>query len=514
MLNNQRGSSIVPLLVGAAAVLGAGLLAAGGIYQAYSGSKHMVTVSTCDDLVQSSLNNIRSLGLASRVQVLKPGRTTIAPEDLWVPPGVNSSDRWPAVNSREIVRPQGSRVEVRSFQLLEGGVSTLNAILNKRNDGFGNTYCESAMGGRYVSDVAPPLMVEDQIPGFVESPRTFLRVQLVDLTTGQVRCPASYPVYVRPPAPATVSPLLQVPADTSDRWAFLVTVTTQYSDPAQPGVTKSCRAQARFQYPALRDEALNQARVQVDLDNPRVCQTTPIGGRVTLSPPGDGVSRGQVHLCRDLSTPGTGGPNCSGGVRPQAFTTSSDPVPCERARFCGRSPDNAEWVLGSGGNWQLRLTYSGLPWGCRGRLDVVAVDPALNRNNVDILGTGTARLPACHQPSCPCGGWTGCPTGGCYECPPPPPPPPPPADDSSGGDSSGTCSGSCCQGCQADAGDISCCRINFGSGDESACNGAVSSVGRTGSCSPGGGCGSNGCNPSSDPGCTAANPGYGYCSDP
>ncbi len=378
--------------------------------------------SACEDLAQSSMNNFRAQGFASEVVPLRAGAVSVQPADKTVLDGLAPQIRWPTGGEVIVSQPSSATPPtVRNFLLIEGGVATLNAILNSN----GVAYCDNALGSRYVSPTQPPLLYETPIPGEVEAPQTFLRIQIVDVATGVASCPASYPFFVKP---ANVDPIdtaiYSLPANVSDRHALRATVTVQYSDPKNPGVRQSCQATADFRYPPLKDSKLNDSTVLVRVNRGGACSAT-TSGTVTLTA-ADTIARGQVLLCRDFSETGTGSRSCSSGPSAGIVVTSSIPVPCERARLCGRLPTSANWD--STGR-VLTLAYSGLPLGCTGEIEVVALDPAGNRNINRIFNrTSATSLPACRTTTCRCNGstttLTGCPARSCPVCPPPPPPPP------------------------------------------------------------------------------------------
>lgn len=385
----------------------------------------------CQDMVDSSFNNLRSLGPVSLIQNLPVGAADIS--GAQTVPGLNPQHRWPTTASaRVVIAAANQRPTVSNYQVLEGAMSSLNAILNSRQDAQGNRYCESVTGGRYVSNPGPPLLVENAIQGYVGAPTTFIRIQLIDLTTGQLSCPSSYPIYLRPRG-NQISPHVQVNSQSTDRYGFQVTITSSYDDLKAPPNTrrKVCSDSSRFVYPKLQDDQLNQLRVEVDVTRApggAVCSNTRATGRATityLAP--NPAQRGTVLLCKDNSVSIPALPACDdgSGARAEPFTKDAHFQPCASATLCGRAPvrvtRNAD---------QISLEYSNLPWSCEANMGVIAVDPALNDSNQPIASASTSNFSdtgwfRCHRPSCACGGWSGCPRGGCYACPPPPPPAPP-----------------------------------------------------------------------------------------
>ncbi|MBX3021988.1 MAG: hypothetical protein KF799_09955 [Bdellovibrionales bacterium] len=433
-VQNEKGSSMITMLLVSGVVVGGFMFATEAMRSSWGTTQEQTRRSACEDLVQSSLNNFRALGMTSQMNILMPGARNIDPAQTVSTDGLASTDRWPTTAAQQIIIQDNTATppELYGFQLLEGGITALNSILNKQTDAAGASYCGATLGGRYVSPTTPALLVEEAIPGAVENPNTSIRIQLVNLSTGQISCPTSYPFYVRPAGttPTTGLPY-RIPANSSDVHGLRVTVTTQYTDPRTPGQRQNCSATADFSYPVLKDPQLNASNVNFAIDTPRMCQTTPVSGRVTVAPPSDVLLRGQILLCRDYSSSGGGPRRCAGGVSPQNFSTSNIATPCDRAKLCGREPASVRWIPSGTYGFALEMTYNQLPWNCQANMEVVAVDPAYNRNETRIGSTGRVNLPACNT-SCP-SGWTlvaaGCPSANCS--PPPPPPPPPPEPDPS-----------------------------------------------------------------------------------
>lgn len=113
-------------------------------------------------------------------------------------------------------------------------------------------------------------------------------------------------------------------------------------------------------------------------------------------------------LCRDmtrLDSSLTPGPVCAGGVTLTTFTPSSEWVPCEQVTVCGKSALNTT-DLKSTSTAQLRqLQFSGLPWGCKGDIEIKEQN----------TGTALTSVPvSIEAPACPLCSITN--TKTCNEC--------------------------------------------------------------------------------------------------
>ena len=410
------------------------------------------TRAVCKSSVEGTLNNIRALGLSQYVHTLDLDSENLpsqVKESMWV----SSGERWDKI-TKEVLETQGNGTvtAIHSHKMVEGYMSTLQAIFNKSS-----RYCNSEFGDRHSPPGSgPPLFVELDNIGKIDNSDMYIKIELLNKNTGQTTCsvPGGGPVVLMPKGRSTASSFR--PANTETDYDFRVTITNQYT--TEEGEQRNCAAIADFGYPQLEDLSLSSSSfasnvsASVSLTRPSAgsqsCTTQRFTGSFTLNVSrNNNIDRGQVFVCRDASdffatsigsNPAIDG--CSGGGGPgapsvlsqaQANTIDSSWKNCSEVTLCGQAHSSS-----NNNSQTISLQYSNIPWSCNARVEIKAVDPALNESIIVANGPENSSLGQyggfCRRPSCPCGPDPPpyCPpasAGGCTPCPPPPPPPAPPA---------------------------------------------------------------------------------------
>lgn len=443
-LGSQSGFSVLQAVIASGLLMGifGAMFHFGGINQARMANE---AERACDQIAQSSMDNLRSLGFEADSAVVTTGASnstlsypvnngikSVAKKELWSA----KSDTVPLIDTSTNPPTTNNYLRV---------VGVMNALAGIYNGNLAK-FCGATDGAVYASPdpVNSPLLIQKegsaaQKIGRLKDVTTKIWIQRYNLKTGDTDCVSFFP---RPKGSNVDETRLRHPstANVSADHGFMVKITTNYnSNVAGKAESGQCSVSSVFQYPRL------PASDDLDTVSPTLnwtsasakeCNRTMAGGTLDIKLPKPAMDRAWVAMCRDRSTQGPGGNGgCPGRITAESFSVSSLYVPCERVTVCGVSPSG---VTRSADKQSIRLTYSRLKWGCTPSVEVRMYDSALNTSANAVLDS-IARYPYPSCGNCPTGYYSGpyCGNGGispeaagCVKIPPPDPPPsnPPPGN--------------------------------------------------------------------------------------
>lgn len=454
MKSNMKGFSIVESVVAIALLSGVVLLFG------YFSTTRMSQIKNsqykfCAQAAQDVMDRIKSVGIVKSVNQLNVTANTMTSPSGGAQDRLNFiriSDDWLNSNA-QLWNTAGGNLILKNHKALIGTMSLLNSLYNSDAD-----YCLNANGITYNNPAAAEL-IDNQDVGHLRNVNTSIRIQAMNLITGDVSCPAP-PIVIRPAGfnllQTQAQQLLgnQVRPEPGSRadLGFYVTVTTSYLD--EDNNTYECNTSAAFNYPKIpNDDVDNHGMTGVITPGP-VNQCSDVRTAIAEIRVSSRFKNQKAItlICRDASIYAAGTPpppaECVGGARRNSFPApSGNWVNCNQVTLCGQAPNNpgnaeSNPALGASDGYYLR--YSNLSLGCNMAIEVKAIDAAHNITlNSELY---TAAQPPPNTLDCqPCtGGYTNnlpnigwCPGGGrtmANQCNPPPPPPPPDGDGDGGGD--------------------------------------------------------------------------------
>ncbi len=455
--NYQNGFSIVESIV--AIVLLSGVVVMFG----YFSSARMSQIKNshfkvCSQTSQDVMDRIKSVGIIKSVNNLDVTGNTMTSPTGGTQDRLNFitiSEDWLNANA-QLWSSVGGTLILRNHKALIGSMSLLNSLYNSDAN-----YCNNSVGLEY-SSAASADLIENRDVGHLRDVRTSIRIQAMDLNTGDLSCP-TLPLIVRPAglnlsvtqAQEVLGNQVRPEPGSRANLGFYVTVTTAYVD--NENTAHNCNISTAFNYPKMPADDVNAANVisgDINPDPIPACANSRTAAAEIRVSPNLKNGKATTLICRDASINPLAGATpppaeCIGGGQRSNFP-NPDPnwVNCNRVTLCGEPPDNpgaAEGhpALGASDGYYLR--YSNLSLGCNMAIEVRAVDAAHNITlNAYVLAE--AQPPANTLDCQPCAprinrppsiGW--CPGAGrtiLTQCDPAPPPPPPsPSDgDGDGGD--------------------------------------------------------------------------------
>jgi hypothetical protein len=371
------------------ALLGVGML----IIQV--GQSKFMAVSSCREIVQSSLNRIESLAYRPTTvnYVVQSNDLVGSPVGAPVPYGVSANARWPGLPEYRILDTTVAPFILRSPFLINGTMSALSQIYNS-NIG----YCAADTGMTYNGAGGQNLLMLSPISNISNSV-VKIRIQPFDVSvnplqilgsSGNPPCPAP-PLFIRPESRIY---LAQIPAYSTDyifptnvyAYGFYVTIFVDYTD--IHGAVQSCSGSRYFNYPRddldpvqpgfnmVANNTVGRANCDASANHVEVSIQYPSVG-------GTKMEQGTVLVCRDSSTVNIAaypsGTSCDfNGVPIVQYNPATRPwVLCDQVTICGKAPTSGMAGLNADGAI-YDLVYDDVPWACSAIIDVEVIDVAGN----------------------------------------------------------------------------------------------------------------------------------------
>ena len=451
---SKNGFSMVEVLVASAFVA---VLAVTGL-TSYTYMRNMRNRSTdvCRIHVSSVVEKFRSIGYFSAINNKTPVSTDRTFNDIGGPTslqskGISDTALWPSVN----ILASGGSPTLNNSILISSSINALLAIYNSNP-----AYCST--GAPYAGVIANP-------SGDLNGASISLQIVPFNINTGipLSTCPnplriapdsTSASAYLTSPRKATQS------TDTRNDVGLLLRVNESYTN--EDGQTSNCSIEQRFQYsPDITPpQAPNFKQIIPTLTSAPDCSAAITDFTVVFGYNGRSIEPGSVLVCRDMSAINNSVVSpyllvtCQNGTVTQALAMAGPPMakptgvtgldytagysaravgtnewkPCEEVTACGIPPN-----LGAGldpastpQEPRYRLSYSGLPIGCRINIEVAAIDTASNSsdnyltagtppNNTSFNYNMTSISWDVHRPACgsicgPMGSGTGTTAGNTY----------------------------------------------------------------------------------------------------
>ncbi len=451
----SRGFSLVESVV--ALALLSGVIVLFGYFSSTRMSQiNSSHIKMCNQTAQDVMDRIKSVGIIKSVNQLNVTANTMTRPSGGEEDRLNFiriSDDWLNTNS-ELWTTSGGSLILKNHKALIGSMSLLNSLYNSDSN-----YCSNATGLEY-SNPANASLIDNKDVGHLRNVRTSIRIQALNLNTGDVSCP-NLPIVVRPAGldlSQTQAQLLlanQIRPEPGSRadLGFYVTVNTSYID--NKNNPFDCNISAAFNYPKISSDDVDDIALiagDIDADPIALCNSSrDATARIQVSPNLKN-EKAITLVCRDASIYMGGTPpapaECIGGGQRTVFPNPSGRwVNCNTVTLCGQPPNNpggAESNPGLGASDGYLLRYTGISLGCNMAIEVKALDAAHNLTLNSYL-LSEPQPPANTLDCSPCTagftnrapsiGW--CPGSGrtmATQCDPSPPPNPGGGDGDGGGD--------------------------------------------------------------------------------